>query len=277
MSHRFVLCASILTLLATTPVAAVPQHVSTAEIVQAGGSGGQVTAVISIGSSEGGLAPGDYPAGAADASFQPIVLYWSGPHGRCTAPGIQDAGLYRLHQRDLRTGSDVVVAYSCSPPESAPQVSQPPPPPPSPQAVTALVRDQAGIVVPDVRVSPPGRGVTGFESWFWYDGQDGVRVSATLGGWAVEATMAPTRWCWLPEAAGQDWRCAETPGNADAPAARHVYETSRPNTVRIQVTWAGSYRVSRAGVGSGGGTLDPIVVRGSTDYPITQIRSVLIG
>lgn len=40
---------------------------------------------------------------------------------------------------------------------------------------------------------PESRRVTGLETWFWYDGQDEVTTTVQIRGYAVAATMRPSR------------------------------------------------------------------------------------
>ena len=68
------------------------------------------------------------------------------------------------------------------------------------------VHDPAGpfrelIIAPDISVSPdPGvGGVTGLETWFWYEGQNEATVSVEVRGYRVTASMRPSRYYWDPD------------------------------------------------------------------------------
>lgn len=154
---------------------------------------------------------------------------------------------------------------------------------PPPASAEAPARDAVAEAIPDrvVRVNPHPRGMTGMDTWLWYD-DDGdettaptteLTVTATVPGISVTSTAAITSYCWDVDGDGSDEVCTDTPGTEEHPAFTHVYESTGTYQVRLTVTWGGSFSVN----GAPPVAFDPVQRTYAVDYEVIEVRSVLTG
>lgn len=285
LTVRGVLLGFVLTALAANSAAAGPANPPAqgeADALQ-GPGGGTVSAELTVG--EAGVGgPGASVGGGTSSSSGLVTVGWRGPlpGSGCPGLGAEAPGveaprneLYEYVREDRTTvpPTTTVLRRSCFPPELAPRTLPPPPPPPPTLAeITQVVR--AEILVPDVKVNPSAEGVTGLETWLWYEGQQEVTVSTGIRGYRVTATMRPTRFYW-DTGDGGALRESSVPGSETAPAATWIYDTKAPYRVRLQVVWDGTWSFSGPG-GTARGSLSTIRATGGRDYPVVEIRSVLV-
>lgn len=203
---------------------------------------------------------------------------WYGESGGEPSSGSPTAEVYERIRVDRTTDppTETLTYGECFEPDDAPDESPPPPPPPTLEEMTAVARE--AIIVPDVQVSPDAGlgGVTGLETWFWYDGQDDATVSVEIRGYGVTASMSPSRYYWDSDDPRGGLLKADRPGSVDEPAARWTYETKDDYEVRIQVVWDGTWSFTGHGA-SASGDLPTIRATGSADYQVDEVRSELTG
>lgn len=137
------------------------------------------------------------------------------------------------------------------------------------------------LPIPDIAIEAnPSTGLVALPSWFWIDGYDGtaIRSSDSLGGVTVEVEVQPLHYRW----SFGDGAIAETTSLGqrypDESDIQHVYEQSSLATggtysITVEVTFAAQYRVN----GGAWEVLDPITRSFSSDYPVQQLQSVLVG
>ena len=149
------------------------------------------------------------------------------------------------------------------------------------------------IPIPRIERSPAVKGLTGLESRFWYAGPnnldpDGhgvscsaqrcmVSVGLDIRGFSIEAIAIANQYVWsLGD--GSVAITTGVPGSASQPAVRYTYQQKSPsgNPYRLSLvmTWAGTYNWEGYG-DSGGGTVGPVDVEGTTSYPVIEVRGVL--
>lgn len=201
---------------------------------------------------------------------------WYGEDDGETVDGSRNGEIYERLKIDRTTEppSETLIIGECFDPIAAPVTPPPPPPPPTLEEIAALAREL--IIVPDVQLSPEPDvgGVTGLETWFWYEGQEEATVSVTIRGYAVTATMHPSRYYWHPGDPRGSLLEAHQPGSEDEPAATWVYETKDHYDVRVQVVWDGTWSFAGHGA-TASGDLPTIRATGSTAYRVDEVRSEL--
>jgi hypothetical protein len=146
-----------------------------------------------------------------------------------------------------------------------------PEPPPSADAIL----EQAELPLAQVRTSPPGQGLVGFENWFWYEGPTALPVSAGLGGWSGTATAHAVRWTW--DFGDGESASADTPGTARDPAVTHTYIRQGARTIVVTVTWEAAFTLRGWGttIDTGLGSVD--LVGEQYDYAVEEREAVIVG
>jgi hypothetical protein len=173
----------------------------------------------------------------------------------------------RVVQVDRRTGAEVGLPGSgCLDPQDLVQIPG--------QAEVFQALEHQGIPQPIVTTSPANRGLTGLETWYWFDTSGHLQVGLNLRGFTVTAT-ADAKFHWSTG----DGAVFETGlgGTGQNPAVRHVYDSKSPGTgytVTLDMIWAGGYNWFGFG-DAGAGQLGPVTRRGTRSYPVNEVRSVL--
>jgi len=161
-------------------------------------------------------------------------------------------------------GQRSLISYTCglAPPP-------PPPPPPSPAEIWGKVPLKSGTV----GVSPPNEGITGMDTWFWYQGDaSSVGLTVSIRGYSVEVRAKPVKFTW--DSGDGAKGVARLAGSESRPGLTHVYETKGDYVIQMLATWEGSYTFSGYGVSSGG-SLGSVSVTSTRPYHVFEIRSVL--
>jgi hypothetical protein len=132
--------------------------------------------------------------------------------------------------------------------------------------------EQVPLPVPEVRVNPPAGGLTGLDTWFWYDQPTTARLDVDLGGFTVTIDAQAVGFRWRPGDGAE--LTSGTAGTPENPSASHVYETKGDYTLAVDVTWTGTYTFSGPG-------LEPVTVplgertfTGQAPFPVAEIRGV---
>lgn len=130
------------------------------------------------------------------------------------------------------------------------------------------------IPPPGIGLNPARKGLTGLDTWGWYEGPQTVTVTVSLRGYRVTAIAHPTGYQWAFGDGATE--TTESPGSPASPAVNHMYQTKGEYSVSLAVAWSGSYTFAGHGV-SGGGSLGSVSISNSTSYPVEEVRSVLTG
>lgn len=137
---------------------------------------------------------------------------------------------------------------------------------------SAAMRDIPG---PRPGINPRPTGLTGLETWLWYDGPREVAISTGVRGWTVTGTARVVE-VTFDMGDGQEVSSA-TGGSEAEPAARYVYETKGDYDVVVTARWEADVVLS--GPGLPGGRPTPIgsaVLRGTERYPVQEVRGLLV-
>ncbi len=154
-----------------------------------------------------------------------------------------------------------------------------PPVPPAglPEAPTiGEIWRSVALPPPIVGANPVSRGVTGLETRIWSGGPQTAQVAVTLGGFTVigVAQLVGYRFAtdegYLGSFAG--------PGDAQHPAASHEFATKGAHSLSASSLW----RATATMTGPDFTVpvpieLDLAVLGATVDYPVTEVRSVLVG
>lgn len=137
---------------------------------------------------------------------------------------------------------------------------------------------QVPLPVGSVRASPSARGITGLESWFWVEGNDGRTVTALVEalGATVEVEATPN---------GERWDFGDGTGPHEGDLGRatpqrstvtHMFERASgtaPFTVVLDFEYTVRYRID----GGPWLTLPPVTRSATLTYPVTEVRSQLVA
>jgi hypothetical protein len=185
---------------------------------------------------------------------------------------------YTVYKRDRATGALVGEPEEICVPLTDPAATTPPPAPELPQPPTlGEIWNAAALPRPEIAMSPDPRGITGLETRMWAANPErDVAVSVNLRGFTVTGTAHLVGYSFdFGEGPAVE---AQAGGNADAPAARHTYETKGGYRIRVAALWRGEFEMT------GPAITDPVPVdlrtaqlTSTRDYPVAEIRSVLTG
>ena len=128
---------------------------------------------------------------------------------------------------------------------------------------------------PELAAAPGGVGLTGLRSYFWLVSEPRTVVaSASAGGMTVTAEARPVQYGWDFGDGGKT--ATSHPGRSwsrrRAGDIGHMYEQRGTHPVTVTVLWAARWSVN-------GGAWRPLGYfsnSDSIDYPVRQVRSVLV-
>jgi hypothetical protein len=207
-------------------------------------------------------------ASASPRRREPPRFYWRrfelNDSRFCTGP---DGRQEYMRLIDRVTNQVIDDRFRCPDPTTGRLRPLPPVPP-----VPAAVWDKVPLPAPEVRVNPGLGGLTGLETFFWYDQSATASLQLDLDGFntTIDARVVRMRW-----RTGDGIELTSTvPGSPTQPAAHHIYDAKGTYTVRLDVIWSGTYRFAGPG-------LDPITVplgertfSGQATYAVAEIRGV---
>jgi PKD domain-containing protein len=226
---------------------------------------------------EPGLCAGIQSLGAPDEDraphpgphrWAPSRFYWRSVELNgsqwCTGP---DGRQLFLRLIDRATNQVIDERFRCPDPTVRGSEDLPPVPPPP-----TAVWEQVPLPMPEVKVNPGVAGLTGLETYFWYDQPTTANLQLNLDGFTVTVDARVIRLRWRT---GDGTELTSTvPGTPSRPAAQHVYEAKGSYTVTLDVTWSGTYSFA-------GPEFDPITVplgertfSGQAPYAVGEIRGV---
>ena len=223
--------------------------------------------------------PGSSGAVGSPAGVTPYTYTWVPPgtvvgglSPACDAggaPGIP----YGLVVRDLG-GAVVSTETRCVALNPDGSAAAPPALPPVPSTGDIWRAALRAIDPPGVGVNPAPTGLTGLETWFWYDGPTELQVATGIGPWTVTGTARVNE---VTFDLGDGETATASGGGSEAdPAARHVYETKGTYTVTVTARWVADLVLSGPGLPSRPTPIGTAVLRSTADYPVQEVRALLV-
>lgn len=223
-------------------------------------------------------------SGKTTSSRGLVTYYWRASREGCflsrrSGSGYRGGIRYEYVRVDnsRRPPREEVIDAECRDPSAPPtniRRSSPPPrpAPPSISEITQVARSR--ISPPRLAVSPRASvgGVTGLQTYFWYEGQSSVTATASIRGYSTQATMRPIAFRWSTGDGGL--LRASRPGSERSPATTWVYETRGRYTQRLEAVWEGTWRFSGHGT-SASGTLDTVTATTTQAYRVDEVRGEL--
>jgi hypothetical protein len=251
-----------------------------------GGIGGGTisgdTIIVGIIAPGSGGSPGGGTYSANDPAAPPPIRYVWIPRGGVPAsfvptcstsgdPALQDGYPYILIVQDT-AGNELSRTDVCVPldPSNVPIFPPVPPVPTIGEIWSVAMRD---IPPPGLGVNPPNKGLTGLDTWLWYQGATQVGVSTGIGVWSITGTAYLTA---VHYETGDGATYDAGAGSPDAPAVRHVYETKGSYQLTVTGRWEADVVLSGPGLPGAAVPIGTAVLRSSYGYPVVEIRAVLV-
>jgi hypothetical protein len=128
-------------------------------------------------------------------------------------------------------------------------------------------------VPPGLGVNPPNKGLTGLDTWLWYQGASQVGVSTGIGVWSITGTAYLTS---VHYETGDGATYDAGPGSPADPAVRHIYQTKGTYQLTVTGRWEADVVLSGPGLPGAGVPIGTAVLRSTFSYPVVEIRSVLV-
>ncbi|MCP3988658.1 MAG: hypothetical protein GY724_06280 [Actinomycetia bacterium] len=188
----------------------------------------------------------------------------------------EEPGLLRIGELNLPFGIKTNTGFiACV----AAGLPDPPYPPPLPTAQE--IWGEALTFEPAVNVDPYIRGLTGLETYLWYEGVDTDSVVITLNGYGVAAEIEAIEFRWDvggESREGESFYSRPFPGSADDPAAVHTYAVPAEVIIVHEVVWEGSATITGPGLPAGGIPLDlgQAVLATARAYDVIEVRTPLV-
>lgn len=147
-----------------------------------------------------------------------------------------------------------------------------PPEPPSAEEVW----DRVPIPEGRMGINPAGDGLTGLDTWLWYEGDAGpVQLPPIeIRGYSVTAIAKPAVFTWKMADDPASQYSSPVPGSQAHPAAVHVYQTKRDYNTVMEVAWEGSYSFSGFGIALAGQPLGRVELTSERSYHVVEARGV---
>ena len=234
-----------------------------------------IVGIISPGQGGGGgaVSAGD-PNGPAPYKYTWVPGGVFGGRGPSCDAGFGEPGwLHTLVVTDL-SGAIVSQEVQCL--ALNPDGSLPPPPalPPVPSIGEIWRAALRQIPPPKIGINPRPTGLTGLETWLWYEGPEELQVSTSIGPWTVTGT-ARVQDVVFDMGEGRTAR-ADRAGSASDPAARYVYETKGRYRIVATARWGADFVLTGPGLPPRPTPMGVAVLRSSEDYPVQEVRGLLV-
>ena len=191
-----------------------------------------------------------------------------------------DMRFYRIEDGVTRTEYNTLMVGGADPSDVwFVHVCVGPPKPNVDETISALVPS------PELGVSPIVRGLTGLETWFWYEQEEPISgypyipLTLTVEDEANNVTYTVSAEAWISQyrfdtgdgvILGADRPGGDGEGHA---AVTYMYETTGTFDITWDVSWVGEYTWSGY---TGVEVLGPLVLSGARPYNVIEIRSVLV-
>jgi len=195
--------------------------------------------------------------------------------GHAAGPGgVVWGWLYRViaYTADGRVVSDT---HECVPfPDQNDRSAPPPPALPEPPTIGEVWR-AIQLPLPVIGANPVSRGVTGLTTRLWSGGAQTAQVGATIDGFTVIGTARVVEYRFATD---EGYLGAGGPGSEASPAFTHDFATKGAHTLSVSSVWQATVTM----VGPGVPVPIPIdiniaVLTATADYPVTEVRSRLVG
>jgi hypothetical protein len=181
---------------------------------------------------------------------------------------------YTVVAIDNATGLVISTELVCVPLVPGTNGAPPAPAVPDPPTI-ADIWDAVGIPFPGVGVSPEAEGVVGLDTWLWSGGPDVVQIAVTLDGYTVTGTAKRSQFRF--DAGDGVTSTSVVPGSSTAPAATHVYDVKGAYAVRVASVWEATVTMTGLGLPVPVPVaLGTAVLTSTLDYPVVEVRSVLV-
>jgi hypothetical protein len=175
---------------------------------------------------------------------------------------------------DNTSGALISVTFVCvplqpgqPPPGSPPQVARPP--------TIGDIWAHAALPRPTLGLSPVTEGVTGLDTWIWGLSPTQARIDVTLDGYTVTGTARVVGWRFTTGDGTTVDRT--TGGRAGAPALQHVYERTGSYPLSVTTIWSANVTISGPAFPARATPIGEALLAGTHDYPVVQVRSVLVA
>ena len=191
----------------------------------------------------------------------------------CDAGFGQPGWLHTLVVTDL---SGAIVSQEIHCVALNPDGSLPPPPalPPVPSIGEIWRAALRQIPPPKIGINPRPTGLTGLDTWLWYEGPEELQVTTSIGPWTVTGT-ARVQDVVFEMGEGRTAR-ADRAGSESDPAARYVYETKGRYRIVATARWGADFVLSGPGLAARPTPMGVAVLRSSEDYPVQEVRGLLV-
>ena len=227
-----------------------------------------------------GQSGGATTVSAGDPNGPPPYKYTWIPGGIVAgrSPGC-DAGFgqpgwpYTLLVQDL-SGAIVSQEIRCVPLNPDGSIPAPPALPPVPSIGEIWRAALRQIPPPKIGINPRPTGLTGLETWLWYEGPDELQVSTSIGPWTVTGS-ARVQDVVFEMGEGRTARADRAGSEAD-PAARYVYETKGQYRIVATARWGADFVLTGPGLPPRPTPMGVAVLRSSEDYPVQEVRGLLV-
>jgi len=231
--------------------------------------------IIAPGQSGGaGTASAGDPNGPAPYKYTWVpggVFGGRGPS--CDAGFGQPGWLHTLVVTDL-SGAIVNQEVRCLALNPDGSIPAPPAPPPVPSIGEIWRAALRQIPPPKIGINPRPTGLTGLETWLWYEGPEELQVSTSIGPWTVTGT-ARVQDVVFEMGEGRTAR-ADRAGSESDPAARYVYETKGRYRIVATARWGADFVLTGPGLPPRPTPMGVAVLRSSEDYPVQEVRGLLV-
>jgi hypothetical protein len=178
---------------------------------------------------------------------------------------------YTLMVQDL-AGNVVNMEARCVPVgPGGPEFPQLPPVPTIGEIWRAALRQ---IPPPKIGINPRPTGLTGLDTWLWYEGPEELQVSTSIGPWTITGT-ARVQDVDFEMGEGRTAK-ANRAGSESDPATRYVYEKKGEYRVVATARWGADFVLTGPGLPSRPTPMGIAVLRSSEDYPVQEVRGLLV-
>jgi len=204
--------------------------------------------------------------GAVNGTGDPSLDPWFGVGGDA-AVDTQQVTVWRVNRQN--SSDRTFLGIGCVNPSDIVPI-------PTEGEVLELLRSE-GLPSPQIVADPEEKGLTGLETRFWYpgSGEEAIEPTHLRDCFFVAAQAQAVEYRWFT--GDENIYTTSSPGSSSAPAVKHIYQRKRnPYKLTLEMDWMVEYSWSGCG-DSGSGTVGPLTLEGSRDYPVAEVRSVLRG
>ncbi len=199
------------------------------------------------------------------------VIAGRGPS--CDAGGGAPGWIHSLVTQDL-AGSVVNIETRCVPLNPDGSIGAPPALPPVPAVGDIWRAALRQIDAPRVGVNPKAPGLTGLDTWLWYESPSELQVATSIGPWTITGTARVSEVTF--DLGDGTTVTADHAGSEADPAAVHVYETKGTYEIVVTARWTADFVLTGPGLPARATPMGTAVLRGSTEYPVQEVRGLLV-